>query len=340
MKWILSFAILFILTTPVLAEGFNAGVVQGLWYSQETMFAKQTVRIYVAVRNNTGSDLTGTVEFFDNEKRIDKVSISALDGRIIERWADWTPSYGEHTITASLTKTQLHTAGGESKTVTVTATLAEDTFFVDYDTDGDGVGNAADIDDDGDGISDEAEEKNGTDPLVFNESTSEQADLQNTDDDSTELSDENTNTGSPEGIEQYLTPSRADTLLGNITTLVANSKEKLDTYRQSRAVENGTAEVASFEDITVNADGFGEISRSTFQKELNLETPKPAPQKPEGFLGDAFTFIGVILSGIYTGILATLSFILGYPILMQLSLLLGILFTLFKVAQKVARRPQ
>jgi hypothetical protein len=339
MKWLLSFAILFILTTPVFAEGFNAGVVQGLWYSQETIFAKQTVRIYVAVRNNTGSDLTGTVEFFDNEKRIDKVSISALDGRIIERWADWTPSYGEHTITALLTKTQLHTAGGESKIVIVKATLAEDTFFVDYDTDGDGVGNAADIDDDGDGISDETEEKNGTDPLLYDVSTPEQADLQNTDN-STEFSAANTNTESSEGIEQYLTPSRADTLLANITTLVADSKEKLDTYRQSRAEDNGTAEVVPLEDIAVNADGFGEISRSTYQKELSLETPKPAPQKPEGFFGDAVTFIGVIFSGIYTGILATLSFILGYPILMQLSLLLGILFTLFKIAQKVARRPQ
>jgi len=339
MRWLLSFAILSILTTPVFVEGFNAGVVQGLWYSQETMFAKQTVRIYVAVRNNTGSDLTGTVEFFANEKRIDKVSISALDGRIIERWADWTPSYGEHTITALLTRTQLHTAGGDSETVTVTATLAEDTFFVDYDTDGDGVGNATDIDDDGDGMSDETEEKNGTDPLLYDVSTSEQADLQNTDD-SAEFVNANTTDGSAEGIEQYLTPSRAEALLSNITTLVADSKEKLDTYRQSRSEENGTAEVASFEDITVNADGFGEISRSTYQEELSLETPKPSVQKPEGFLGDAITFIGIIVSGIYTGILATLSFILGYPILMQLSLLLGILFTLFKIAQKLARRPQ
>jgi len=339
MKWLLSFVLLFTLITPAFAEEFNAGIVQGLWYSQETIFSNDTVRIYIAVRNNTGSDLTGTVEFFDNGNSIDKVSVSALDGRIVEHWTDWTPSYGEHSITASLTKTKLHVVGESSETVTVTAALVKDTFFVDHDTDGDGVGNKTDIDDDGDGVSDEVEGTNGTDPLVFDEppalSSSEESAGGNSSDDNTQTLAE-TSTGAAEGIEQYLTPSRADTVLGSITTLVNESKEKLDTYRHSRAVENGKVEPI-IKEIEVNADGFGEITRTTDR--LKIDKPKPEVQKPEGFLGDVFSFFGTIIGGIYTGILAVISFYLGHPIVVQLSLLLLILFALYKTAQKLGRRP-
>ena len=340
MKWLLSFTLLFTLGTPAFAEEFNAGIVQGLWYSEEAVFADQAVRIYVAVRNNTGSDLTGTVEFFDGEKRIDRVSVSALDGRIIERWADWTPTYGEHTISASLSRTKLHAVGESTETITVTSALAEDTFFVDYDTDEDGVGNKNDVDDDGDGISDEVEETNGTDPLLFDEPTPESvSSTEETDSDSTANNQDTTaiNTGTPEGIEQYLTPSRADTMLSNITTLVNESKEKLDTYRHERAIESGDTEPI-IEEVEVNADGFGEISRTTDTPEETKE--KINVQKPDGFLGDIFNFFGAIFNGVYTGILAVASWALGNPILMQLLLLFGILFGLYKISQRLSRRPQ
>jgi hypothetical protein len=341
MKWLLSLIVLFILTTPVSAQEFNAGIVQGLWYSQETVFAGQTVRIYVAVRNNTGSDLKGTVEFFDGEKRIDQESVSALDGRIIERWADWTPTYGEHTISATLSSTKLYTVGERTETIRVTSALAEDTFFVDYDTDNDGVGNKADIDDDGDGMSDAVEEVNGTDPLVFDEPTPEPvsddtADSPNTSTSSDTQSSLSTNLDTGEGLEQYLTPSRADTMLSSFTTLVNESKEKIDTYRQERAVENGTAEPI-IEDIEVNADGFGKIVRTTDTPKETKEKPKV--QKPDGFIGDIFGFFGAIFGGIYTGVLTILSFALGHPIFMQLFLLFGILLALYKVSQRMSRRP-
>ena len=342
MKWVFSFILFFTLTIPAFAEEFNAGIVQGLWYSQETIFEGVPVRIYVAIRNNTGSDLTGTVEFFDGDNRIDRVSVSALDGRIIERWADWTPTYGEHTISATLTRTKLHTVGENSETIEVTAALSVDTVFVDYDTDKDGVGNKKDVDDDGDGLSDETEKTNGTDPLVFDEppTTSEEASSDSKEDkpsSDTEQSSENTSTGSSEGLEQYLTPSRADTMFGGITNLVNESKEKLDTYRQTRAVENGTAEPV-VEKVEVNEDGFGEISRtSEAPKEVK---EKPKTEKPDGFLGDIFTFVGTILNGIYTGVLAAISWTLGHPILMQLLLLFGILFSLYKISQRLSRRPQ
>lgn len=341
MKWLLSFTLLFILTTPAFAEEFNAGIVQGLWYSQETVFVDQPVRIYVAVRNNTGSDLTGTVEFLDNGNRIDRVSVSALDGRIIERWADWTPTYGEHIISASLAQTKLHAVGESSETITVTASLAEDSFFVDYDTDNDGVGNKTDVDDDGDGISDEVEQTNGTDPLVFDEPEPEPVPSEEetgSGSSDTTPSPSVTTDDSPEGIEQYLTSSRADTLLGSITNVVNESKEKLDAYRQTRAVAHGT-EKPVVEEIDINEDGFGEIIRTT-DEENQPEKEKPTAQKPDGFLGDVFTFIGTLFSGIYTGVLTAISWALGNPVLMQLLILFGILFSLYKISQKVSRRPR
>jgi hypothetical protein len=150
------------------AQEFNAGIVQGLWYSQDTVFAGDTVRIYVAIRNNTGSDLSGTVEFFDGDKRLERKNVQALDGRIIESWADWTPTYGTHTLSANLARTELHKVGSSTQAVEVTSALAEDVLFVDYDTDKDTIGNEDDADDDGDKISDAQEKQNGTDPLVAN----------------------------------------------------------------------------------------------------------------------------------------------------------------------------
>ena len=150
------------------AQESNAGIVQGLWYSNEVVFAGETTRIYVAIRNNTGSDLTGTIEFLDGEKKLERKQVQALDGRIIESWADWTPSYGTHTLTANLSRTELFAVGSTTQEVEVVSVTTSDTLFVDYDTDKDGTGNQTDTDDDQDAISDADEIKNGTDPLVAN----------------------------------------------------------------------------------------------------------------------------------------------------------------------------
>ncbi len=347
MKLLVVIVLYTILALPVSAQEFNAGIVQGLWYSQD-IFADQPVRIYVAIRNNTGTDMTGTVEFFDNDTRIARKSVSALNGRIIESWADWTPSYGEHTIKATLSRTKLQAVGETAETISVTSSLAEDAFFADYDTDGDGVGNKKDIDDDGDGISDEVEIQNGTDPLVFNEPPKEETKIDTTSTTTVNRSSGGgDNDGSARGLEQYLTPSRAETMLAGITDTINSTKEKLDTYRESRTVANGTAEPAPAEEIEVNKDGFGEITR-TSKEETKKQNPKETKQKDQseqkpqnlnGFFGDLFTFARTIIGGIYTGILATISFALGYPILMQLLLLFGILFLLYKIAKRLGGRP-
>jgi hypothetical protein len=337
MKAVTLFAILlFFLSAPAtLAQGFNAGIVQGLWYSQEKIFVGETVRIYVAIRNNTGSDLTGTVEFFDGERRIDRQNVQALSGRIVESWADWKPSYGSHDLSATLSRIEIHTIGSSTKSVEVTSAIAKDALFVDYDTDGDGIGNEEDSDDDGDGVSDVQEKINGTDPLVKNvvekeeSATAESKDNDTTDEtiaDNTEIDREN----GPEGLEQYLAESPAENVFSTVTRYINAAKQNLDTYRENREVRRDTH--ASSTLSTVNADGFGEISRGQEGEQVTEKSDEA------GFFDKLFGLIGTLLNAIYTFILATLSFILAHPILVQLGILLIILFAIVKLAAKFGKR--
>ncbi len=341
MKW--GIPLLLLLLAPYLhAQEFNAGFVQGLWYSEEVFFADDTVRVYVALRNNTGSDLTGTVEFFDNEKRIGRSTVSALDGRIIESWVDWEPTYGEHSLSASLTKIELHTVGERTEAVEVRSSLAEDVVFVDHDTDDDNIGNEVDADDDGDGISDVVELKNGTDPLTYNEPEENAADQgDETDTITSETTTPASATTTGEGLEQFLTPSRADSMLSAVTRRTQELKKQLDEYRAERnAAAHNETNGSEIDDIEVNQDGFGEITRTSDKPEEEEKEDTTKHEKPDGFMGDLFSFIGTIFGGLYTAALAVFSWTLGYPILIQLLLLFGILYGLYKVSKKLGGRPQ
>ena len=319
--------LLFFCATTASAEEFNAGIVQGLWYSQEDIFAGDTVRIYVAIRNNTGSDLTGTIEFKDGEKRIDRKNVEALDGRIIESWADWTPSYGTHTISASLSRIALHTVGSSTQEAAVTSALAEETFFVDYDTDGDSIGNEDDSDDDGDGVSDTEEKKNGTDPLRKNkQEESDEEDTEVTKEDDEDKQDENADAVSgdePLGLERYLTESPAENMLSGVTTFINDAKDDLDAYRAQRT-EKRKAGTTTPE---VNEDGFGAITRST-----STQGSAYKDWSLTDFFGSVFNLAKALFDVGYTSILAALSFILSHPILVQLGVLVLILFVILKFA--------
>ncbi len=312
------------------AEEFNAGIVQGLWYSDETIFEGDTVRIYVAIRNNTGSDLSGTVEFKDGQTRIERQNVQALNGRIIESWADWTPSYGTHTISATLSRIALHAVGSSTQEVSLTSTLADDTFFVDHDTDDDNVGNEGDTDDDDDGISDVQEQKNGTDPLTKETAvvTTEDRREDSHEEDST-AEDESAN--EPEGLERYLAESPAEDVLSSVTTFINDAKENLDGYRAERAEKKQASTTAP----DVNGDGFGAVTRSSSSesssfKELSLTD----------FFASVFNLAKALFDAGYTLLLAALSFVLAHPVLVQLGILLLILFLLIKLAAQFGRRPK
>jgi len=376
MKWVLSSLVFIALTAPSLstAQELNAGFVQGLWFDTDTIFVGDTVRIYAAVRNNTGADLTGTVEFRDDDSRIGRKSVSALNGRIVESWTDWEPTYGEHTITATLSRVELQRVGSAGEDIEVTSELAGHTVFVDYDTDGDGVGNAEDADDDGDGIDDESEEENDTDPLNPDDPEQEEintADAEDTDsatnkdtDDEDTVSKKNGaggNGSEPQGFEQFLTENRASYALSSVTNIVNELKRDLDRYRDYRNVVADAETTSAAEshsdsaalvstsssatsskdiatsstisssttstDIVTNKSGFGDVSRSSDKSDV-------------GFLTKMTELLRSLIEGLYTFTLFILSLYLAHPIIVQVTLLLLILFFIYKIARYLGQRQQ
>lgn len=336
----LTFFILVLLLPAILnAASHNAGFIEGLWYSDSPVFADKTVRVYAAIRNNTGADLTGRIEFYDNDELIARQNVSALSGRIVESWADWEPSAGHHTLRATLSRTELHQVGAGAQPIEVISASAEDSIYVDLDTDGDGVGNQDDADDDGDGYSDEEERDNGTNPLKADpppavlgaELSSESGDEA---DEGGSKAAAPTETNPPHtGLERYLTPSPARTAFERLTQTVVQSKQNLDAYRDSRLKAITAADAPK--PIEVDASGFGEISRSSSEG-----VPEPEPKESKaGFVGSAIAFIGGIIQTIYTVSLTLASLYLSYVVLVQLTVLLLILFVIYKLARKFGVRP-
>jgi hypothetical protein len=350
--------ILFLLTAGLLispletkAEELNAGIVQGLWYGTPAVFADTPTRIYVALRNNTDRDLTGTVRFTVNEKVIGNAYVSAASGRIVEAWTNWTPSFGEYTVTATLTDVKLSAIGGGSELAVVASTLAEDTIAVDYDTDRDGIGNEQDDDDDNDTIPDIDEIANGTNPLVATPIANEKEAGSSTGSSSSGSGGSRNNTSDTlpsadptptaeasytAGLEQYLPEGRIGSFITELTKKVNETKTTIDTYRVKRKQEVDTyfegernegieTEVAS---TTSTARETATITRSRIEQE------KPS------FFAQTVTAGKAIISGFYTLGLWLTSTILGYPAAVELLLLLFIIIFVYKTARRLARRPQ
>lgn len=350
------------------AQSNNAGIVRGLWYDQDSFFEGDTVRIYVAVRNNTGADLSGAVEFYVNGERIERNFIDALNGRIIESWADWSPSYGTSSISASLTRTEISSSAEGTEAISVVSALAEDTIFVDYDTDGDNIGNQQDKDDDGDGVSDTDELEAGSDPLVFNEpdDKSETEDESSTDDtsddaerDQPSTADADTsNTDAPAGLEQYLTDNPASNALGSFTNVLTTTKKRLDDYRETRSASNnpepdapsepetsettdGQTASSTEEETMVSLGGTNASETATSMEHIGEITRSQSDESGGGIGGVAKAGAAAVLTFVlflYDKLLWLVSEFLGRPILVQITLLLLILFLVLKLARRFSRR--
>ncbi len=334
MHMLLRLFILLALMCPLgaFAEDINAGFVRGFWYSSDAVFADTPTRVYVAIRNNTGADLTGTVTFFANDKRIGTQPVSALNNRIIESWVDWEPAYGEYELRAELSRVKLSAVGATTETVDSALAAATDTLFVDYDTDRDGAGNTTDTDDDNDTVTDEDEAVRGSDPLK-KDTEGDDTRVSDTEDTREVSATTNVSPDTAGGLERYLTPSRADTLLGGITTWANTAKDKLDTYREERAAAKRRADAPPA--IAVNNDGFGEITRTTGDviSEANRD------EAPNGIVSDFIGLVGKLLAGIMSLVLFTLSWTLGHALILQLLLLIGILGGTYFLARKMGGRP-
>lgn len=149
--------------TPIQNAGF---VPSNIWYSKDPFFAGDNIRVYTVIFNGSSYDLTGAVEFLDNDVIIGRDDFTVTKGGSVrDVWVAWKATEGKHVITA---RTAGVTAleGGKKISITLGNTEAgKSERIVDLDTDGDGTGNSKDLDDDNDDIPDIDEVRRGTDPL-------------------------------------------------------------------------------------------------------------------------------------------------------------------------------
>ncbi len=137
MKTSIQLVILLLLTIiPISLQAatgpYNAGFVSGLWYSKVPFFAGETIRIYTAFQNHSGGDITGAVQFFDNDTSIGQANFSALNDRLVETWIDWTVTYGNHAISAKIIETKRSEAGKPPEKIEVLASQSKpETVFAD-----------------------------------------------------------------------------------------------------------------------------------------------------------------------------------------------------------------
>ena len=328
MRRIFITAILILVPFFSFASEPNAGFVQGLWYSPEPVFAGVPTRIYVALRNNTEHDLTATIRFIDNGKRIGSSKVSALSGRLVEAWVDWIPTEGEHTIAATASDATLHVIGGDTEYIDIEGLVASSTRTIDTDTDKDGVGNGTDTDDDNDTVSDNDERERGTNPFVpqplpVSEIEKNVEPIQETPQ-AKSVADDHNNT--EQGLEQYVTNGIADTLLSNATAKIETVKETLDAYRTERS-EAQKEEVASEPRVDGGTStDIATITRTKIDAKNN-------------FLESFIAGVSSLLALVWTFVLFLTSGALGHPALLELALLLGIIYMVYRIARRLGRRP-
>lgn len=324
------------------AEELNAGFVQGLWYGSENIIAGEPTRIYVALRNNTDNDLTGTVRFSDNGNRIGVSYVSALPGRLVEAWVDWKPQYGEHTVTATLSDVRVFEIGQTPETGEIEDTIAQDTVFVDYDTDKDGLPNETDTDDDNDTVSDTDENTRGTNPLIANPIEKKDGETVTTEKEETEVEKSETKTVNesgqenslprPTGLEQYVPNQTVKKTFETITDTITETRESLDDYRQKRT--DGVKQYFA------NESGESTTSRANGDTDTNTTaTITRSRIESEGSFLTAIVDGGkALVSGVFSFILWALSNALAYPALLELALLLFIILMIYRTARRFGRR--
>lgn len=341
MKFYTFFFIVLVTVFPLTlrADETNAGFVKGLWYSEEPVFAGIPTRIYIALRNNTDHDLTGTVRFSDNGIRIGSSEVSALSGRLVEAWVDWTPTQGVHVISAKVTDATLHKLGGGTESIDITDIVAEDTLTVEYDTDSDGVGNTQDADDDNDTVSDTDEIARGSDPLVTNPQPIENARADTTHTvDTLSKAPSTLVTHAETGLEQFLDEGGVDSFLTHTTQKIEQAKITLDAYRAKRSEALTQREDdgnTNFTEDTENVPST-ETTLGTHRDTATI-TRSRIPEK-ESFLASFVSHTAKFLSTLWTYILLIISKILSFPAVLEATLLLVILASLYRIARRLGRR--
>lgn len=132
----------------------------GLTLSKDEPFDGDSIRIYARIFNTGDTDANGHVIFLINGKDTGgpqpiSVRINTYDDVFI----DWTTKTGNYNIEAKIADVNPPDENSENNQA-----IKKD-FFVDLDTDHDGIGDKKDIDADGDGLTNEEEKTKGTNPL-------------------------------------------------------------------------------------------------------------------------------------------------------------------------------
>jgi hypothetical protein len=338
------FSILLLLAIPqanIHGETLNAGFVEGIWYATDPVFADIPNRVYVAFRNYAQDDFSATIYFADNGKRIGSSEVNALSGRLVEAWVDWTPAQGSHTLSVTLAHATTHGVGTTERTIDVSDFLVEDTISVAYDTDRDGIPNPEDTDDDNDGVSDTDESVRGSDPLVANPVTSQSpstseasaekdAKYTKSSTDDTEKKVPTIASDQTEGLERFAGAGTIDTLLGNVTEKVGDARRSVDTYREARNEKLSLESFTTTDTSTSISEPSGTDTATITRTQIGTKNT---------LLKAFIEGVSGILQSIWTFVLWALSQALGHPALMQVFLLLGILYTFYRLMRRVGRRP-
>jgi len=168
-RWLLILGGVFFVCTNVQAAPFDFVVNQGVWMSKKDVFAGDTVKIYTVVVNNNFSTLSATVNFLGNGVSVGKTRVENVkfeEARQI--WVEYTLPEGNLKMSVQLENVSAKDDQGRNIAVSpdeLSSSGEPQDFFVDVDTDRDGIGNQKDTDDDNDGLSDEEEKVRGSDPL-------------------------------------------------------------------------------------------------------------------------------------------------------------------------------
>lgn len=133
--------------------------VSDISFSKAEPLAGEKIRIFGRVFNVGDEDIYGFVVFSMNGKEIsDPQPISVKVGTYDDVFIDWVFQGGSYSIKAEIAATR---PGDENPANDLA--LQKD-FFVDLDSDNDGVGDSQDSDNDNDGLTDKVEKTLGTNP--------------------------------------------------------------------------------------------------------------------------------------------------------------------------------
>ncbi len=114
--------LVFLFTAPHFAHATGVGFVPstGIWFSRDTFYPKETIRIYTVIINNDYYSLDGTVAFYDNRVEIDRVDVKGLAKESVKQIrVFWEPTEGEHAVSAQFIKAVATDEKGNKQTLDI-----------------------------------------------------------------------------------------------------------------------------------------------------------------------------------------------------------------------------